>query len=153
MNCAPRILQIEPEIPGYVQLRPAAARDSSHVLKNIKEFLIPGGAEGVQRLTGFIISSTPADHPNTIVLGILDRNTPDVQLRFVDRRGNRAYANRPFPVGGEVRFQGVGIDFVAVPFLVMLEADLNWVAVSEPRSRASELDSQTPKNREPMVGV
>jgi hypothetical protein len=87
-------------------------------LENIKGFLIPGGAEGVQRLTGFLISSTPAEHPNAIVLGILDRNTPEVQLTFVDRRRNRVYASRPFPIGGEVQFQGVGIDFVAVPFLV-----------------------------------
>ena len=112
--------------------------------ENIKGYLIPGGAEGLRRLTGFIISSTPAEHPNAIVLGILDRHTPEVRLRFVDRRRNRVYASRPFPVGREVQFQGVGIEFVAVPFLVTFEADLNWVTVSEPRSRASEPASKTP---------
>jgi hypothetical protein len=55
---------------------------------NIKDALIPGGAAGVNRFPGFVISSKPSKHPNVIVLGILDNKVPEVELRLVDRRRN-----------------------------------------------------------------
>jgi hypothetical protein len=54
--------------------------------QNIKHSLIPGGAEGVGRFRGVVISSTPREHPNVIVLGILDKNVPEVEMRFIDSR-------------------------------------------------------------------
>jgi hypothetical protein len=99
--------------------------------ENIKDSLIPGGAEGLARLTGFVIASTPTEHPTTLVLGIIDKKIPEVELRFVDRRQRRVFATRPFPVGTKVQFQGVGIDYVSAPFRVTFEADLNWVTISK----------------------
>lgn len=101
--------------------------------QSIKNCLIPGGADGVKRFTGFVIKSTPTEHPTTLDLGIIDETVSEVELRFVDRNRRGAYASRSFPVGTKVHFQGVSIDYVSAPFRVTFEADSSWVTPSKSR--------------------
>jgi len=49
---------------------------------NFKAALVPGGAGGVSRLTGTLLSVEPKEQPRVLVLAMSDRTRPEVTLTF-----------------------------------------------------------------------
>jgi len=90
---------------------------------NMKGALIPGGAGGVSRFRGTVVSSTPAEWPKTIVLALSGDGKPDVHLKL----------NEPWNVdvqpGTTVEFEGVAVEFTRMPFTVTFEVTASQVAV------------------------
>jgi len=109
----------------------SATNGQDYWKQDIKGTLIPGGAAGVNCFRGFVISSKPTKLPNVIVLGILDKKIPEVELRFLDRNRSPVHLEDSFPNGTEVQFQGVAVDFVREPFRVIFQVDPSWITISK----------------------
>ncbi len=83
---------------------------------NVKEFEIPGGAEGVKDFTGTVISVDPPDHPTKVVLGVQDPATPDATLLF--SQPLPASALDKIKVGQKLDFSGVADSYTASPYML-----------------------------------
>ena len=68
---------------------------------SVKDSLLPGGANGVQKFKGTIISMTPETKPKQIVLALEQPNVPDVTLEL-----SQALPGKMEP-GEELQFEGV----------------------------------------------
>ena len=82
--------------------------------QNLKDFALPP-------IAGTLISSTPADRPNVLVLAISDTSTPELTLRLKDDSGKDAHLNAPILRGSEVRFEGAVVAFTKTPFMLTVE--------------------------------
>jgi tetratricopeptide (TPR) repeat protein len=82
---------------------------------NMKGAKVPGGAEGVQRFRGTLVSARPAARPTELVVAVTDPSTPEVTLKL-----DKALAGKPVP-GSEVEFEGVPETFSKEPFMVTFE--------------------------------
>lgn len=93
------------------------AEGDSYFNDKMKDAELPGGANGVDRFKGKLISMTPAVRPKELVLSIGDGTTPDVKLKF----------EAPLPgkmdPGSELSFEGVAKEFSKDPFMVTFEVD------------------------------
>ena len=91
---------------------------------NLKDVFVPAGMEGVRSFTGTVLSSTPEEHPNELVLALSDNQTPEVTLHFIDEHGKPAHAKKPIPSGTRVAFDGIAKAFTGNPFMVTFEVGL-----------------------------
>jgi hypothetical protein len=83
---------------------------------SVKDFEIPGGAEGVKDFTGTVISVDPPDRPTKVVLGIEDPTKPDATLTF--SQPLPASALDKIKVGEKVDFSGVADSYTKDPFML-----------------------------------
>ena len=84
--------------------------------KNIKGALLPP-------LAGKLVSATPSDHPSVLVLA-MDGDEPQVTLRLSHGYGpQEARMPKPMALGSLITFEGVGISFTQMPFMLALEVD------------------------------
>jgi len=97
----------------------------------VKDNLLPGGANGVQKFKGKIISMTPATKPKQIVLALEQPNVPDVTLELSQALPGKMEA------GEELQFEGVAKSYTRQPFMVVFEV--------EPK----QIDGWTGKNAAP----
>jgi hypothetical protein len=105
-----------------IQHAVAFQSDPSALWKNIKRVLIrPEGKEyfensfkdaQIPTLVGTVVSSTPAVHPNELLVAIEDDHTPEVRLRL------EKPLEKPTPSGTKVSFEGVPYQFTKEPFMV-----------------------------------
>lgn len=101
---------------------------------NMKGTLLPGGASGVQRFKGQIISMTPETRPKQIVLALEQPGVPDVTLDLSQALPGKMDA------GEELQFEGVAKSYTSQPFMVVLDVDPKqidgWTGknVAQPRS-------------------
>ena len=98
---------------------------------NVKGTLLPGGANGVQKFKGKIVSMTPETKPKQIVLALEQPNVPDVTLELSQALPGKMEA------GEELQFEGVAKSYTRQPFMVVFEV--------EPK----QIDGWTGKNAAP----
>jgi hypothetical protein len=78
--------------------------------QSIKDAVLP-------TLYGTIVSSTPADHPNTFLIAMANNSRPEVTLRLKGR------LEKPLPATTPVKFSGVAIAFAKDPFMLTCDVD------------------------------
>ena len=117
---------------------------------NMKGTLLPGGANGVQKFKGKIVSMTPETKPKQIVLALEQPNVPDVTLELSQALPGKMEA------GEELQFEGVAKSYTKQPFMVVFETEPDQIAgwtgknVAAPKPRQSESESQAVR---PTVGT
>jgi hypothetical protein len=84
---------------------------------NMKGFLLPAGANGVQKFRGKIVSMTPETKPKQIVLALELPNVPDVTLDLSEPLPGKMEA------GEELRFEGVAKSYTRQPFMLEFDVD------------------------------
>jgi len=84
---------------------------------NVKGALLPGGANGVQKFKGKIVSMTPETKPKQIVLALEQPNVPDVTLELSQGLPGKMEA------GEELQFEGVAKAFTKQPFMVVFDVE------------------------------
>src|ERR1700687_3257256 len=60
----------------------SAADGQDYFENNLKGAMVPGGAGGVELLTGTLLSAEPAAQPAVLFVAISDAKTPEVTLRL-----------------------------------------------------------------------
>ena len=116
---------VDPARSLWMDIRSALVSEggADYFAANMKGALVPGGAVGVSRLKGTLISSTPKE----LVLGLTDPMTPEATLRL------DIPLAKPLRPGTGVEFEGVAKDFVKDPFMVTFEvASHGLVVQAEP---------------------
>jgi hypothetical protein len=71
----------------------------------------------VPTLYGTIVSSTPADHPNTFLIAMANNSRPEITLSLKGR------LKKPLPATTPVKFSGVAIAFTNDPFTLTCDVD------------------------------
>ncbi|MEN6535222.1 MAG: hypothetical protein ABFD60_16765 [Bryobacteraceae bacterium] len=84
---------------------------------SVKGAGLPGGAHGVTKFKGKLVSHTPAKNPKELVLAVSDATTPEVTLKLDEPMVGAA------PAGTEIDFEGVATSFVKDPFMLVFEVD------------------------------
>jgi tetratricopeptide (TPR) repeat protein len=104
----------KPALALWMSLKQALqAPDGSQFFdSHMKGAAVPGGAEGVQKFKGTLVSAKPAVSPKELVVAIADANTPEVTLKL-----ETALRGKPV-VGSELEFEGVPEAFTKEPFMV-----------------------------------
>jgi hypothetical protein len=87
--------------------------------QNLKDFALPV-------MVGTLISSTPAERPSVLVIGVSDSSTPEITLLIKDDSGKAAPLNGPIMRGSQIRFEGAVTDFTKVPFMLSVETSPNF---------------------------
>jgi len=72
-------------------------------------------------MVGTLISSTPAERPTVLVIGLSDPSSPEITLRLKDDSGKDAPLNGPITPGSQIRFEGVATAFTKDPFMLTIE--------------------------------
>jgi len=98
------------------------ANGEQYFSANMKGAEVPGGAGGVQKFKGKLISEKPAVRPKELVLGIADANSPEVTLIL-----DAALPGKADP-GTEIEFSGVPKSFSSNPFNVTFDVEKKNVA-------------------------
>ncbi|MCX6620254.1 MAG: hypothetical protein NTY38_04100 [Acidobacteria bacterium] len=102
--------------------------------EHMKGASLPGGAGGVQKFKGKVVSQKPAVGAKEVVLGVADATTPEVTLKLDAPLPGKA------PVGTEVEFEGVASAFAKDPFMVTFDVEkakvTGWPAPAPPVRRA-----------------
>lgn len=66
-------------------------------------------------LAGTLVSSTPADHPNTLLVAMVDSDVPELTLKLKES------LKKPLPPGTPVKFQGIAEAFTSEPFMLTFQ--------------------------------
>ncbi|HEY3456362.1 MAG TPA: hypothetical protein VGK64_17415 [Bryobacteraceae bacterium] len=99
---------------------------------SVKDFEIPGGAEGVKTFSGTVISIDPPDKPSKVVLGIQDPAKPDCTLTF--STALPASALDTIKVGSKIDFSGVADSFTKDPYMLTFkDPDIPGVQMTQPK--------------------
>ena len=101
------------------QIREALLADGGQAYfdGSIKGAGLPGGANGVNKFKGKLISATPDVNPKELVLGIVDGKVGEVTLKL------DAALRGKMDVGTELGFEGVATVFVKDPFMLTFEVE------------------------------
>jgi hypothetical protein len=96
---------------------------------NMKDAALPGGANGVTRFRGKLISMTPAVRPKELVLAVEKPDVADVTLKIEPGLPGK------MEPGAEIEFDGVAKSYTREPFMVTFEVDraklAGWTGVNE----------------------
>ena len=100
---------------------------------SMKGAALPGGANGVTKFQGKLVSMKPALNPKELVLAISTADTPEVTLKFEAPLHGKA------DPGTEISFEGVASAFTKDPFMVTFDVDKakvdGWPAQAAPPVR------------------
>ncbi len=88
---------------------------------SMKGALLPGGANGVQKFKGILVSMNPAVRPKELVLAIEKPDSGDVTLKL-----DGALPGKMEP-GGEIEFDGVADSYSKDPFMVTFTVEKSHV--------------------------
>jgi hypothetical protein len=83
---------------------------------SVKDFEIPGGAEGANTFTGTVISVQPPDQPTQVTLGVEDPTKADATLVF--SKPLPASALDKIKVGEKIQFSGVADSYTKDPYML-----------------------------------
>jgi len=104
--------------------------------QHMKGAELPGGAGGVSKFKGKVISQKPAAGAKEVVLGIANADTPEVTLKLDAPLPGKA------PVGTEIEFEGVASSFTPDPFMVTFDVEKahvsGWPAPAPPARRPAK---------------
>jgi hypothetical protein len=108
---------------------------------NVKDAALPGGANGVTKFKGKIVSMTPATRPKEVELAIEKPGVPDVKLTF-----ETALPGKMEP-GEELQFEGVAKSFTKEPFMITFAVEKDqltgWTGKNAPaKGKAAAKKSQ-----------
>ena len=108
-----------PDLTLWKNIKDALTGDSaqSYFDGSMKDAMLPGGANGVQKFAAKVISMEPPLKPKALVVSIQDGATPDATLKF-----EAALAGKVDP-GTEIKFSGVAQSYAANPFMVVFNVD------------------------------
>jgi hypothetical protein len=95
---------------------------SPYFESNMKDAALPGGANGVSKFRGKLVSTNPAARPKEIVLAIENASVADVTLRL-----DSALPGKMEP-GEEIEFEGVAKSYTREPFMVTFEVEKAKIA-------------------------
>jgi hypothetical protein len=114
--------------------------------EKLKDAQLPGGAHGVAKFKGKLISMKPAVNPKELVVGISDATTTEVTLRFDTPLKGKA------DVGTDLEFEGVAAAFAGDPFNLTLDLDKSkldgWpVQAAAPVKKAAPAKKAAPKKK------
>jgi hypothetical protein len=84
---------------------------------NVKDALLPGGANGVMKFKGKIVSMTPATKPKEIQLAIEKPGVADATLKFEKPLDGK------MEVGEELSFEGKATEFNKEPFMITFDVE------------------------------
>ena len=84
---------------------------------NVKDALLPGGANGVMKFKGKIVSITPATRPKEIELAIEHAGVADAKLVFEMPLAGK------MEVGEELSFEGKATMFTKEPFMITFDVE------------------------------
>ena len=87
-------------------------------LQKMKDCVLPA-------MAGTLISSTPAEQPTVLVIGLSDSSSPEITLRLKDGTGRDAPFTRPIARGSQIRFEGIVTEFSKDPFMLTIETSSN----------------------------
>jgi tetratricopeptide (TPR) repeat protein len=101
---------------------------------SVKGAALPGGANGVTKFKGTLISQKPALNPKELVLGISTPDTPEVTLKL-----ETALRGKADP-GTVIHFEGVASAFTKDPFMLTFDVDSKnkiqgWPAQAPPAKK------------------
>jgi hypothetical protein len=88
----------------------------------VKDTLIPGGANGVTKFKGKIVSMTPATRPKEILLAIEKPGVADAKLTLDAALPGKMEA------GEELEFEGTGKAFTKDPFMITFEVEKDHIS-------------------------
>ncbi len=102
----------------------------------MKDAALPGGAEGIAKFKGTLISMTPAVRPKELILGIENPSVPDVTLKL-----DSALPGKMEP-GAQIEFAGVAKSYTKEPFMVTFAVEKSalsgWTGKNEVRKSAKK---------------
>jgi len=117
-------------------VREPLQKDGDSYFENMKGALLPGGAAGVQKFKGKIVSMTPESKPKQIVLALEQPNVPDITLELSQALPGKMEA------GEELQFEGVAKSYTKQPFMVVFEVEpgqvAGWTGKNAPKSSAGK---------------
>ena len=118
-----------PDLKLWSSLRRSlvAADGEDFFQQNLKGFALPV-------MIGTLISSTPAERPTILVIGLSNPATPEIRLRLKDDSGADAPLKGPIAPGSQIRFEGVPTAFTKDPFMLTIETSPNF-GLGKPRRR------------------
>jgi hypothetical protein len=115
-------------------LKEPILKDDAYFDMNVKDAALPGGANGVMKFKGKIVSMTPATRPKEIVLSVEKPGVGDAKLTLETALPGKMEA------GEELQFEGVAKSYTKEPYMVTFETD------------AKQIDGWTGKNT-PAAGA
>jgi hypothetical protein len=95
----------------------------------------------VPLLIGTLLSATPNDQPNTLVLSMSDGITPEVTLHLKDNNWKDSHINGPLMRGSQIQFEGVPKSFTQNPFMLTFDVLLG------PKTTHTPIPNLTPKDQ------
>ena len=109
---------------------------------SIKEAGLPGGANGVTKFKGKLVSATPETNPKELVLGITDGKVGEVTLKL------DAALRGKMDVGTEIGFEGVAKAFTKEPFMLNFDVEkakiTGWTAGPAPVQKKAVAPARPP---------
>jgi tetratricopeptide (TPR) repeat protein len=101
---------------------------------SVKGAALPGGANGVTKFAGKLVSMKPALNPKELVLAISTPDTPEVTLKFETPLRGKA------DPGTDISFEGVASSFTKEPFMVVFDVESKdkidgWPAQAAPPAK------------------
>jgi tetratricopeptide (TPR) repeat protein len=101
---------------------------------SVKGAALPGGANGVTKFKGTLISQKPALNPKELVLGITSPDTQEVTLKLENPLRGKAEP------GTVIQFEGVPSAFTKEPFMLTFDVDSKdkiqgWPAQAAPPAK------------------
>jgi tetratricopeptide (TPR) repeat protein len=107
----------------------AGDKGASYFESSMKDAILPGGVNRVEKFKGKLVSMTPAVRPKELVLAIEDGEPGDVTLKL-----DGPLQGKMEP-GSEIEFQGVARAFTKEPFMVTFEVEkaeiVGWTGRNE----------------------
>jgi hypothetical protein len=107
---------------------------------NVKDAALPGGANGVMKFKGKIVSMTPANRPKEIDLAIEHAGVADAKLTF------EAALPGKMETGEELEFDGQAKSFTKEPFMITFAVDkdalVGWTGKNAPAKKATTKKKQ-----------
>lgn len=107
---------------------------------NVKDAALPGGANGVMKFKGKIVSMTPANRPKEIDLAIEKAGVADAKLTFETALPGKMEA------GEELEFDGQAKSFTKEPFMITFAVDkdalVGWTGKNAPAKKAAPKKKQ-----------
>ncbi|HTM47111.1 MAG TPA: hypothetical protein VL285_00415, partial [Bryobacteraceae bacterium] len=124
-----------PQLALWVTIKDqlAGANGEQYFESSVKGAALPGGANGVTKFKGKLISQKPATKPTSFVLAMGKEDTPAVTVNLDKPMATKA------PEGAEIQFEGVATSFTKEPFMLTFDAEKDkiegWPAPPAPVRR------------------
>ena len=132
-----RMAKADPQLALWKTIKDqlTSANGEQYFETSVKGAGLPGGANGVTKFKGKLISQKPALRPKELVVGISSPDTPEVTLKFENALPGKAEP------GTTIEFEGVPSAFTKEPFMLTFDVEgkdkiTGWPAQAPPAKKA-----------------